>query len=553
MATDFEKLYSGERLPELGKLLNLINYLPDHLRGDEIEDFLQFFQDFLNNLYYDLASERGQNNLFDISAVGADKIFYELAVSGNGEPALTSAGLQRKDTVTSASRVSLLEKAKRISDLHDPDMIDIEYIQRLGTYLGYDIGLSKAQLGNFGALTEEETNKYLRFVISNLPNWYKIKSTNNAVKVLLFSFGLIGDLVERWTSDQIASSTIHPTTSGYGNEESYWETTDNTLSANAIDQVPENYFLTPHFIIRINSDVSTSTFITTEKLADVIDAIETIRPINTVFDALEVYLSTDFQMVFPQIDTYTEMKMVFDFNESVPTFDIIYVETMSAADIFEEYMNANIYKFTFEQGNGDYDAFSYTGPNMTSADPVQDNNTQGYWSSADTDTVSNNIGPHHGADGDENTPDDYIYTEMSGQNPGDVWNMTWDQIMDASVNNYDFQFRWCARGDNVGALIVVETNEAGAGWVRRLATGSTVSGGDETIVGSSEPDATTPWYTKSVDLTSEISASSTQVRISISAFTDPHNHSNAFHNDIGIDSVIITETPKTSVEIAETA
>ena len=35
-------------------------------------------------------------------------------------------------------------------------------------------------------------DKYLRFIISNLPTWYKIKTTRNSIRIMLFSFGIIG-------------------------------------------------------------------------------------------------------------------------------------------------------------------------------------------------------------------------------------------------------------------------------------------------------------------------------------------------------------------------
>jgi len=338
MATEFEQLFSAERLPELGKQLNLVQYLPEHLLDGEVEEFMTFFQDFLNEMYYNVAEDRGDNSLFDISAANAEKEYFVMATSGNGEPALTSAGLQRKDSVSKADRISILEKAKRISDLHDPNLMDIEYIQRLATFMGYDIDLSKGQLGTFGTSTEEETNQYLRFIISNLPNWYKIKSTDNAVKVLLYSFGLIGELVERWTSDQLEPPATHPATGGYSDDSDFWITEDISDGLLFVDSIPENYWLTPHFNITINADNSLLGFLNTGHLNEVIDAVETIRPINTVFDGLEILLTTFIEFEMPQIQGYHIVKMVSPLNTSIPIpiTDYDFVESGDADDLYVE-------------------------------------------------------------------------------------------------------------------------------------------------------------------------------------------------------------------------
>ena len=48
-----------------------------------------------------------------------------------------------------------------------------------------------AEIDN-GSSSISDQQKYLRFVVQNLPNWYKIKTTKNCSKVMLYSFGLIG-------------------------------------------------------------------------------------------------------------------------------------------------------------------------------------------------------------------------------------------------------------------------------------------------------------------------------------------------------------------------
>jgi len=84
-------------------------------------------------------------------------------------------------TAASGSNVSMsiLEKVNRLTELHDPDLIDLEYIQYFANNLGYNVNVNRSQFGNGGtdANSEEELNRYLRFMVRNLPSWYKIKTT----------------------------------------------------------------------------------------------------------------------------------------------------------------------------------------------------------------------------------------------------------------------------------------------------------------------------------------------------------------------------------------
>jgi hypothetical protein len=108
----------------------------------------------------------------------------------------------------------------------------------------------------------------------------------------LYSFGLVGDLMERWTSDELASSTNHPNLGGYSDEYTKWvyENDTNVLSEvfSNIDSIPENYFPTSHFKIVINQTSSQGTWI--NQIPNIINAIDGIRPINTVFENVVVML-----------------------------------------------------------------------------------------------------------------------------------------------------------------------------------------------------------------------------------------------------------------------
>lgn len=333
---------SGVRLASQGKTIHLKDFLPSHLEQSEVGDFIEFFEFFLNTLYYNDVSARGTNDDFSIDNNGVHT-YYATSSTSEGDE-VTSAGssydtsaVSVKYQITSADTVSILEKARRISDLHDPDLIDIEYIQRLANLLGYDIlvdksGVSDMTLG-FNAQTEEDINSYLRFIISNLPNWYKIKTTRDAVKVLLYSFGIVGDIIYRWTSDNITSA--NPNSGGYGNDATLWQEPDPGLVEHiAMLNIPDNYFPTPHFSIRIDANnTPPAWFVNIDKI---INAIETIRPINNVFHSISIIFQETLDSIYVRMDTYDRVKNMFPMNSVIPSLDDIIEETGTASDIYEE-------------------------------------------------------------------------------------------------------------------------------------------------------------------------------------------------------------------------
>lgn len=144
---------------------------------------------------------------------------------------------------------------------------------------------------------------------------------------------------------------------------------------------------------------------------------------------------------------------------------------------------------------------------------------------------STNVGPSQGQGG---VGDGYLYTECSS--PGantDTWEMTFDTVLDASAEQWQFNFYTCQRGPAAGnnqSLCHVQINESGGGWVTVETFGGT---GEDTTDG-------TVWVSRSTDL-SESGANtdaSTQVRIQIES-----EAATTWHADYGIDTVEIVGTP----------
>ena len=258
------------------KTIDITQWLPDTLKDSTTNDLLGQFEDFLNTMFDGVA---GFQTTITETGTSADYIY--------GTP-------KNWDT----KKISILEKVNRIAELHDPALIDLDYLQYFAGNMGYNIDLSRGDLGSVLATSEEtvcsgvDIDKYLRFVVSNLPSWYEIKTTRNAIKVMLFSFGMIGDIAQYFTDSYL------PTTSG-----GKWEVPDYDMIDNNLTRIPNNYFPTPHFIIWTDYDKSTTdlswSYDTRKQL---VNAIESIRPVNTVFRHLGAYVKRI-------LDVYVEMQM----------------------------------------------------------------------------------------------------------------------------------------------------------------------------------------------------------------------------------------------------
>jgi len=198
----------------------------------------------------------------------------------------TSIGLSATDFKKSINTISILEKIRRLTELHDPELIDMEFIDHFTRYLGYNVNIDRSTLGiflregedNWDSLTSEEKqileDKYLRFIVTNLPSWYKIKTTDNALVTMLYSFGLVAELSYYFCTD-------------YGDESTWVNQMAITGSSSSIT---DEHFQTPHFSLMIDVDSSETTYLeNVERISAIIDAILSVKPINTVFRSLGAF------------------------------------------------------------------------------------------------------------------------------------------------------------------------------------------------------------------------------------------------------------------------
>lgn len=285
--------------------INLTEYLPIYLQGGETEEFLILFQDFLNNMFdglcgwqtssteLNISSSFYVSNSGTVSATAYQDFIYNISGVSAKTDATNVEQLQffspsNISDTTSAQKISILEKVARLTELHDPSLIDIQYIQFFASNLGYNVNISRDEVGisgtsdNFGTTefagecSATDINKYLRFVVENLPTWYKIKTTRNAIKVMLYSFGLVADIIQYFSNDY----NINWISDFEGN----------------LQNIPNNWYPTPHFAVYVNFDLSSDISFEIARRQKVVRAIESIRPINTVFKRLVGYSTRLFEM-----------------------------------------------------------------------------------------------------------------------------------------------------------------------------------------------------------------------------------------------------------------
>lgn len=225
--------------------IDLTSYLPNYLQNSELNDLVQFFEDFMNTLYH-------------------EKIYTQSATDYE---------------VGNRPKISVLEKINRLADLQDPDFADIEYLQFFANNLGYSIDVSRGELGVLAdqdsedPCVQEDVKRYLRFIVESLPSWSKIKTTQNSIKIMLYSFGLVGELITRYTSD-------YRTENG-SNWINFREGRDN------FGNIPQGFYPTSHFVVSIELDESTQNFsLNSTTRTNVIRAIDSVRPVNTVMDGV---------------------------------------------------------------------------------------------------------------------------------------------------------------------------------------------------------------------------------------------------------------------------
>lgn len=184
------------------------------------------------------------------------------------------------------------------------------------------------------------------------------------------------------------------------------------------------------------------------------------------------------------------------------------------------------------------DDFLYTntqgGPSQNGATlPATSGNLQLWWN--DDATTSTDVGPTSGQEG---SPEGYIHIEASDTGTGfdDTYFIEFDTTLDASAEQFQFNFYTNQRGDDNDVTCQVQINESAGGWVD---VGAEFGGsGDPNKVATG---GTQIWASRSVDLSNGGLNNDASTRVGI-LLTMP-SAGTSWHNDYGIDTIEIVGTP----------
>lgn len=237
---------------------------------------------------------------------------YHLPETTESIPQFTNYFTSGYSEPTPVMSISIFEKIHRLLDLKDPSLIDFEYIQYFAEHMGWNLNIG------FDTLYNNKTNNILstkfrnlykqyeinemieqqvRSFIENLPYWYRIKTTESALQVILFSFGLVADVVKWYTEDYSTDRSNWDSANAFFNTANY-RTSINKRNENIenFEDIPDGWFPTPHFSVRydINNSFTlyTGLFKNENLFGKLVDTIMAIKPITTVFNGLTARLKT---------------------------------------------------------------------------------------------------------------------------------------------------------------------------------------------------------------------------------------------------------------------
>lgn len=240
-----------------GKTIDYLTYLPQHLKDSEVYEFVKVFQDFSNGLYNT-----------SLSAYPSYTAKYDDS--------------NNISTGTKVVGISILEKIKKIAELRDPSMIDLDYVKYFASMFGYEINFSRQDIDTFltgadietstSAAREFDINQHIRESLEVSPWFNKLKTSKTALQFILYSFGIVGYIKDVYTTD-------------YKNE---WIVFYNDVSQTLETFVTKECYPTPHF--RLTVDLENTPTNWRNNITKIIDVVDTLKPIQTVFDGIEMFL-----------------------------------------------------------------------------------------------------------------------------------------------------------------------------------------------------------------------------------------------------------------------
>jgi len=139
--------------------------------------------------------------------------------------------------------------------------------------MGYDITLLADDISeNAWYNSEADVEKAIRRAVQQLPQFYTLKATESGLELLMKTFGIIGELITLWTRDDNAYDSF---IEDYKVRSNQYNDMDNGIQSTWVP--------TPHFKIATNVEGNYSNTILPGDFKRLNMAIQTYKPINTVF------------------------------------------------------------------------------------------------------------------------------------------------------------------------------------------------------------------------------------------------------------------------------
>ena len=183
----------------------------------------------------------------------------------------------------------LVEKVERLSYLKDMSVLDYDLIGYLARYMGYDITALSSDVDESNVYhTKAQREKAIRETIENLPQYYALGGTKAGVNMLLATFGIIADVLTKWTN----------TTNPYGellSEDEMRARVDHEIETK---NIRGSWVPTPHIDLSIplNSNFK-NLLMGDEDIAMLKEQIRVFKPINVVFDDVIMTIKCNFTVV----------------------------------------------------------------------------------------------------------------------------------------------------------------------------------------------------------------------------------------------------------------
>ena len=178
----------------------------------------------------------------------------------------------------------LAERIERLAYLRDPEVLDIDLIEYLARFMGYDITplADDIRSSNIYKNSTERENA-IRETLAHLPQFYALNGTKPGINMLMATFGLIGELVTMWTS----------TDDPYGKLVRQDEVGKYIDADRASGKTTNSWVPTPHVMLDIiENDNYNSILLGNEELVRMKEQIRRCKPINVVFDGIRVVFNT---------------------------------------------------------------------------------------------------------------------------------------------------------------------------------------------------------------------------------------------------------------------